>query len=69
MNSAELNDWTKTLAPRVALLCRHFHNYPETRTIQYQLKKAATSVAANYWAAWRARSRNEWYTKICVVSE
>ncbi|MCQ2975452.1 MAG: four helix bundle protein [Bacteroidales bacterium] len=34
-----------------------------------QLLRSATSVAANYRAACRARSTNEFYSKICIVIE
>ena len=37
--------------------------------ITYQLVKAATSTGANYRAACRARSKAEFFGKICIVVE
>lgn len=69
MNSMELRNWTRDFALRVVLLCRKFEAHPETKTLQYQLIKSATSTAANYRAACRARSKNEWIAKISIVVE
>ena len=41
----------------------------EARIIGKQLLRSATSVAANYRAANRARSQAEFYTKIVIVVE
>ena len=40
-----------------------------TRVMTYQLCKASTSVGANYRAYCRGRSRNERFSKICIVVE
>jgi len=37
--------------------------------ITYQLVKSSTSTGANYRAACRARSKAEFYSKICIVVE
>jgi four helix bundle protein len=37
--------------------------------IIYQIVKSATSVGANYRASCRARSKNEFFSKICIVVE
>jgi len=37
--------------------------------ITYQIVKSATSTGANYRAACRARSSNEFFSKICIVVE
>jgi four helix bundle protein len=37
--------------------------------ITYQFIKSATSTGANYRAACRARSKAEFYSKICIVVE
>ena len=37
--------------------------------ITYQLVKSATSTGANYRAACRARSKKEFFSKICIVVE
>ena len=69
MNAEELRNWTRQFALKVVFLCRNFKDFPETKTIQYQLIKSSTSVAANYRAACRARSKNEWFSKISIVVE
>ena len=35
----------------------------------FQIVKSATSVGANYRASCRARSKNEFFSKICIVIE
>ena len=40
-----------------------------TRVMNYQLCKAATSVGANFRAFTRGRSKNERFSKICIVVE
>lgn len=45
---------------------------PETtrgRVINYQLTKSGTSLYANYRAALRARSKAEFYSKLCISVE
>jgi four helix bundle protein len=45
---------------------------PETtrgRVINYQLTKSGTSVYANYRAALRARSKAEFFSKLCISLE
>ncbi|WP_420460615.1 four helix bundle protein [Neolewinella sp.] len=42
---------------------------PALNVVRYQIIKSATSVAANYRAACRARSKREWYAKLCIVVE
>lgn len=37
--------------------------------IVYQIVKSATSLGANYRASCRARSQNEFFSKICIVVE
>jgi four helix bundle protein len=40
-----------------------------TKITSFQLGKAATSVGANFRAFCRGRSKNEKYSKICIVVE
>jgi four helix bundle protein len=40
-----------------------------TKVMSFQLCKASTSVGANYRAFCRGRSRNERFSKICIVVE
>lgn len=60
---------TRSFAIETVLFCRKLKSFPETKTIQYQLIKSSTSVAANYRAACRARSKKEWFAKISIVVE
>jgi len=41
----------------------------EARILGKQLLRSSTSVACNYRAANRARSKQEFYAKICIVVE
>jgi four helix bundle protein len=41
----------------------------EAKILGKQLLRSSTSVAANYRAAYRGRSNNEWYAKLCIVVE
>ena len=51
---------------------RFFQRLPKTeeaKIIGKQLLRSGTSVAANYRAACRSRSKPEFYVKICIVVE
>ena len=37
--------------------------------IIYQLVKSEASTRANYWEACKARSKNEFFSKLCIVVE
>lgn len=69
MNSIELRQRTKTFAIRVLSLIDHLPRTIAGRSIASQLCRSATSVAANYRASCRARSRAEFIAKIGVVEE
>ena len=70
MSFAEkMTERTRAFAIEVVLFCRELEHFPETKTIQFQLIKSVTSVAANYRAACRARSKKEWFAKISIVVE
>jgi len=60
---------TKTFAVDVIKLCKELPKNPSSRVISYQIIKSASSVAANYRAACRARSNKEFYAKLCIVVE
>jgi four helix bundle protein len=44
-------------------------NSPAIGVIRFQILKSSTSAAANYRAACRARSKKEFYAKLCIVVE
>lgn len=63
----ELRERTKTFAKEVVLLCRQLPENREGKVIGYQLLKSATSIAANYREASRARSEAEFIAKLGIV--
>jgi len=69
MNSEEMKARTKQFAKQIIKLCRLLPKSREGRLIGYQLFRAGTSVAANYRAACRARSRAEFISKLGIVEE
>ena len=56
-------------ALRIVRLFRALANGSEGRVIGHQLLRSATSVAANYRAACRARSRADFIFKLGIVEE
>jgi len=42
---------------------------PDAQVIGKQMLRSGTSVAANYRAVCRARSHNEFYSKLCITLE
>ena len=67
--SDELKARTKKFALRIIKVSRALPRSPEARVIGYQLLRSGTSVAANYRAACRGRSRPEFLAKIGIVVE
>ena len=60
---------TKTFAVEVIQFCDSLKTCKASSVITYQLVKSATSTGANYRAACRARSKNEFFSNICIVVE
>src|ERR1041385_6875483 len=65
----ELKRRSKAFAVRVVKLCRAMPHNLETRTVESQVLRSATSVAANYRAVCRARSHPDFVSKIGIVVE
>lgn len=69
----EYVNWLKNKTKRAAIeiinLMEKTGNSPGINVVRYQIIKSATSTAANYRAACRARSTNEFFAKICIVVE
>jgi len=65
----QLRARTKEFALAVIRLTRNLPNNPEGWVLGKQLLRSGTSVAANYRAAGRARSRAEFAARIGVVVE
>jgi four helix bundle protein len=69
MKPEELRNRTKAFALRTIALFRSLSRAPDAQILGKQLLRAGTSVAANYRAACRARSKPEFIAKIGVVLE
>ena len=65
----ELKRRTKNFALRVIRLFRALPKTDEARVLGRQVLRSATSVAANYRAACRSRSRAEFVAKMGIVVE
>jgi four helix bundle protein len=60
---------TKKFAVDVIRFCDSLKTCKASAVITYQLVKSSTSTGANYRAACKARSKNEFFSKICIVVE
>jgi four helix bundle protein len=69
MNKEQLKERTKQFALRVMTLVDHLPKNSKRRVLGGQLLRSATSVAANYRAACRARSSAEFAAKLGTVLE
>jgi len=69
MNSDAMKGRTKEFAKRIIEFCRTLPNNREGRLIGNQLFESGTSVAANYRAACRGRSRADFIAKLGIVEE
>lgn len=65
----DLRNRTKKFAIDVISLIKDEHKGFEVKIVFNQLLRAATSVAANFRAATRARSKKEFYSKLSIVVE
>jgi four helix bundle protein len=65
----ELRDRTKAFAWRVIRLFRSFPGRTDSQVLGKQLLRCGTSVAANYRAVCRARSKAEFIARIGIVAE
>ena len=69
MNEAQMKKRTKEFAKNIIKLCRNLPANREGRLIGNQLFRAGTSVAANYRAACRGRSKAEFISKLAIVEK
>jgi four helix bundle protein len=67
--AAQIKERTKQFAIRIIRMLRALPKTDEARVISRQLLRAATSVAANYRAVGRARSRADFIAKMGLVVE
>src|ERR1700745_3431379 len=69
MNEQEMIKRTKQFALRIMKLVEALPQTAQGRTIASQLMRSGTSVAANYRAACRARSKPEFIARLGTVEE
>ena len=60
---------TKQFAIALCKLFNKTQGGESTRVIIKQIIRSGTSIAANFYAATRARSTAEYYSKLCIVVE
>jgi four helix bundle protein len=65
----ELKERTKRFAVRIFKLTQSLESNGQSRVVARQLLRSGTSVAANYRAVCRARSKAEFIAKIGIVVE
>lgn len=65
----EMKKRTKKFGVDIILFCDSLKQCKASSVVTYQLIKAVTSTGANYRAACRSRSDNEFFSKICIVVE
>ena len=65
----QLRDRTKTFALRIIRLFRSLPYRTDTHVLGKQLLRCGTSVAANYRAVCRARSKAEFIARIGIAAE
>ena len=65
----QLKQRTKMFALRVLKLADALPRKPSSTAIANQLARSGVSVAANYRAACLARSKREFISKLCIVTE
>jgi len=69
MNPVELKQRTMQFAVRILKFADSLPNKPSGRTVANQVARSGMSVAANYRAALRAKSRADFINKITTVLE
>ena len=60
---------TKYFSVEVISFCNSLKTNRASDVISYQIIKSATSTGANYRAACKARSKKEFFSKLCIVVE
>lgn len=69
MKTKDLKERMKAFALRIMELADALPSTPSARVLSNQIAKSGTSVAANYRAACRARSKAEFIAKMSIVHE
>lgn len=69
MTNIELKQRTKSFALRVIKLGKSIHAYDIDRVLIRQLVRSATSVAANYRSALKAKSKRDFSYNLNIIEE
>ena len=69
MDKHELAERTMNFAVRVLKMADHLPNTVSGRAVGAQIARSGTSIAANYRAALRGKSRADFINKITIVLE
>ena len=69
MNAEEMKLRTKKFALRIMKLADSLPRSPSGRTLSGQIVRSGTSVAANYRAAGKGRSKAEFISKLGIAEE
>ncbi|HTL80572.1 MAG TPA: four helix bundle protein [Bacteroidia bacterium] len=69
MDKYELINRTKKFSVRVYKIADKLPPTPGAKNVNYQLMKSSSSVAANYRAACRAKSKADFINKLKIVEE
>lgn len=69
MNAAEMKTRTKKFALKILKLADALPRTPSGSTLARQIARSATSVAANYRAAGKGRSKAEFIAKLGIAEE
>ena len=69
LNPEVMKDRTKEFAKQIILLCRKMSKNREGNLIGNQIFRSGSSVASNYRAACRGRSKAEFIAKMGIVEE
>ena len=69
MDKEELKNRTKNFALRILKLSRTLNNNMQEKIIAKQILRSGTSVAANYRAALRGKSKADFISKLGIVIE
>ena len=69
MDPEQLKIRAKEFAKKIIFLCRQLPGTQEGRLIGGQLFRSGTSVGANYRAAYRARSKADFISKLGIALE
>ncbi len=68
-DKGDLKHRTKRFAVDIMVFCSRLPSKPEFGVVRNQLMRCGSSVGANYRAACRSRSRNDFIAKLSIVEE